>query len=217
MGTVVFFDADGVLLHPGNASQRSDSAWHHGLQSDLGIDHRQLTALFFSPRVDGRPSVMEECTSGNSAIEDVLLPILRELGYSADIESFLDYWFQRDAYVDRELLREVSRLRNAHGCLCFIVTSQEHRRAAYIWDELGLREHFDGMYYSAMLGHSKKSNEFYRAISSDFDFSRSQPIYFDDRIELVNQAASCGWDAHLYQSVTSVSQHPVLASLKSAD
>ncbi len=33
---------------------------------------------------------------------------------------------------------------------------QEHHRAAYLWDELGFKEHFKDIFYSARLGHLKK-------------------------------------------------------------
>ena len=38
------------------------------------------------------------------------------------------------------------------GVELHLVTVQEHRRAAYLWHDLGLRERFDGLHHSAAVG-----------------------------------------------------------------
>lgn len=213
MATNIFFDVDGVLLHPGNAHGRSPQPWHASLERDLGVDPRRLGEAFFSPTAPGAISWMEACSTGLAAIEEALPPVLAALGYKGDIETFLRYWFERDAHVDHALIDQIALLRDRNGCRCYLATSQEHRRAAFIWDELGMRDHFSGMYYTARLGHSKKTVEFYRAIAEDFDFAAAAPIYFDDREEMVRTAAAAGWDACLYESIESLRRHPAMAAL----
>lgn len=214
VGTIIFFDVDGVLLHPGNAHARTSQPWYATLQRDLGVDPRRLGEAFFAPTAPDAISLMEACSTGVAVIEDALPPVLEKLGYRGDIDTFLRYWFERDAHVDHALIDEIAALRNRHGCRCYLATSQEHRRADFIWNDLGMRDHFSGMYYTARLGHSKKSVDFYRAITEDFDFADNAPIYFDDREEMVRTAAEAGWDACLYESIVSVRRHPAIAALR---
>jgi putative hydrolase of the HAD superfamily len=215
-GKIVFFDVDGVLLHPGNAHGRSSQPWHATLERDLGVEPRRLSEAFFAPVGPGAISLMEACSTGMAVIEEALPPVLAKLGYRGDIETFLRYWFEHDAHVDHALIEEVAALRDRHGCRCYLATSQEHRRAAFIWNELGMRDHFSGMYYTARLGRSKKTADFYRAIAVDFDFASGVPIYFDDREEMVRTAASADWDACLYESIDSLRRHPAIAALRGA-
>jgi putative hydrolase of the HAD superfamily len=209
----VFFDVDGVLLHAGDANGRSSQPWFANLQRDLGVDPARLSERFFAPRTNEK-SLMEACSCGQAAIGDVLPSILVDLGYQGNLESFLSYWFEHEAYIDQAFLNAVAILRDRHGYECYLATSQEHRRAAYIWDVLKMKDHFSGMYYSAQVGHSKNSAEFFHAIASDFDFKVVAPVYFDDRIAFVRVAAAAGWDSWLYETIDSLRLHPRLAGGK---
>jgi putative hydrolase of the HAD superfamily len=208
---VIFFDVDGVVVHPGGRMNRSCQPWFSTLQNDLALDFSALSERFFVPGSDA-PSLMELCSLGRLDITDVLGPILKDLRYQGTVGDFLQYWFEHDAYVDDALLRLVEMLRASHGYRCYLATNQEHRRASYLWNVLGLKEHFDGMYYSARLGCSKKSPEFYQVVEADFDFAKP-PIYFDDREPFVQIASDAGWDARLYGSVDSLREHPRLSWL----
>ena len=207
----VFFDVDGVVVHPGSSSNRSYQPWFGTLESDLAIDFSSLSERFFAPGLN-KLSPMESCSLGKSDIADVLGPILKDLGYRDAVDDFLQYWFEHDAHVDDALLGIVSVLRVSHGYGCYLATNQEHRRASYLWDVLDLKKHFDGMYHSAKIGCSKKSLKFYRAVEADFDFIEP-PIYFDDREPFVQIASEAGWDAHLYRSLGSLREHPRLSWL----
>ena len=100
-----------------------------------------------------------------------------------------------------------------YGYACYLATSQEHRRASYIWEELGLRHHFADIFYSAKLGCSKKSVEFFRLIEARLGLPAERLLYFDDRESFVELARSAGWDAYLYDSSDSLRQSHDLAVL----
>lgn len=206
--TIVMFDVDGVVVLPGTRSAPSPHAWNARLKADLGIDPGRLSALFFAPSADGSASPMERCSTGRADIVDTLQPILVELGYRGDVEDLLSYWFERDAYVDPRPLEAAGILR-AHGWRCCLATSQEKRRARFLWEELRLRDHFDEMYCSADLGLSKKRPDFFRAVSEAE--TCPNPLYFDDRLDVVRCAAEAGWRSVHYTSVDSVRVHPVFA------
>jgi putative hydrolase of the HAD superfamily len=72
------------------------------------------------------------------------------------------------------------------------------------------------MYYAADLGLLKDSPDFFTKIehlvTHDFgDVSAAgPPLFFDDRQQVVDHAREAGWDAHLYQQVSDVTDHPRL-------
>lgn len=79
---------------------------------------------------------------------------------------------------------------------------------------LGLREHFEAMFYGADIGVPKKDPMFYRAIMERLAIAPDErPIQFDDRPELVALANGLGWDATVFRSVDGVRRHPRLRPL----
>ena len=204
---LVLFDVDGVVVLPGTRDAPSAQRWNAQLQTDLGIDPDWLSAHLFAPAADEVPSPFERCALGQADIVPTLQSILAEIGQAADVEALLAYWFERDAYVDPQVLAAVGALR-AHGYRCCLATSQEKRRAHHLWETLALRESFDQMYCTADLSLSKKQPEFFRAVSAAERCA--DPLYFDDRLDVVRCAAVAGWRAVHYTSVASVRDHPDL-------
>lgn len=207
---LLILDIDGVVVHPGSTTTRSTESWTAALERDLGIDPAKLVKHFFLPDAGRSTSLMDACSTGEMAVESALYGLMDKLGYSGDVETILSYWFSRDSYVDRSLLALVARLREGFGVKCHLATSQEHRRAAYLWDDIGLRDHFDGMFYSARLGISKKTPAFYDAVTNMLGLDAASAVYFDDRSEFVSIATSAGWSASLYESPSSISNHAIV-------
>jgi putative hydrolase of the HAD superfamily len=71
------------------------------------------------------------------------------------VQEFLEYWFKVENKVDARLLREVDQLRTA-GIRSFLATNQERYRTEYISREMGLSDHFDGIFSSAFVGYLKQ-------------------------------------------------------------
>ena len=51
----------------------------------------------------------------------------------------------------------------------YLVTGQEHYRAVYLCNDLGFREYFQDILYSARLGHLKSTPDFFIAVSAELD------------------------------------------------
>jgi putative hydrolase of the HAD superfamily len=213
--TILVLDVDGVVVHPGSPLQRSKFPWTAQLERDLGIPPSLLIKRFFAQDAGRAVSLMESCSIGEMSVEEALSAVLSQIGYSGNVETVLQYWFEHDAHVDQELLALVEQLRNELGVKCFLATSQEHRRASYLWDDLGLRRHFDGMYYSARVGLSKKTSAFYQAVGEAIGIEGADSVYFDDRLEFVQSAASAGWVSSLYESLSSIAAHPAITRWRS--
>ena len=178
-------DVDGVLIaHP------HPRGWSANLEIDLGISPAALHERFFRREWD-------DVVHGRAALRDRLAPALAEIAPAAFPDDLIAYWFSNDAHVDHRLLAELQHLRR-EGFELHLATVQEHERAKYIWDNLGLRETFDSIHYSAALGCSKPDHAFYRAVESATRLSPDAIFFIDDKVENVAAAKECGWTAALW-------------------
>ncbi|WP_125903143.1 HAD family hydrolase [Luteibacter rhizovicinus] len=212
---ILVLDVDGVVVHPGSPSQRSNVPWTAQLERDLGIPPSVLVKRFFAQDAGRSVSLMESCSIGEMAVEDALSAVLIQIGFSGGVETVLQYWFEHDSHVDRNLLALVAQLRDEVGLKCYLATSQEHRRASYLWNDLGLSNHFEGMFYSARVGFSKKTPAFYQAVGETIGIRGADSVYFDDRPEFVQYAASAGWASSLYESPACIAAHPTVTRWRS--
>jgi putative hydrolase of the HAD superfamily len=181
----IMVDVDGVLItHP------HPKGWSANLKIDLGISPSALHERFFRREWD-------DVVHGRAALRDRLAPALAEIAPAASPDVLIEYWFSNDAHVDNRLLAELQLLRR-EGFELHLATVQEHERAKYIWDNLGLRETFDSIHYSAALGCSKPNHAFYRAVESASRLSPDAIFFIDDKVENVAVAKECGWTAAMW-------------------
>jgi putative hydrolase of the HAD superfamily len=204
----IFFDVDGVVINGWHDDPARRRPWDARLSADLDVDRDAFQRLFFTA-CPGRPmSRMAECAAGRRDLRDALAEVLPELGYRGDIDAFMRYWFAADADLNAPLLATIAALRAAPSVRLFLATGQEHHRARHLWTTLGLREHFEAMFYSADIGMPKKDPMFYRTIMERLAIAPDErPILFDDQPELVALANGLGWDATVFRSVDDVRRH----------
>lgn len=192
----IFFDVDGVVINGWHADPARRRSWDTLLREDLGVDRDAFQRLFFTAISGRATSRMAECLAGRRDLHDALAEVLPELDYRGDVEAFMRYWFAADAALNAPLLATVGVLRTIPSVRLFLATGQEHHRARYLWTELGLRAHFEAMFYSADIGMPKKDPMFYRTIMERLAIAPDErPILFDDQPELVALANGLGWDA----------------------
>jgi putative hydrolase of the HAD superfamily len=187
---VLVLDIDGVvsLAQPGSAHP-----WYETLQADWGLTHDELRRDFFL--VD-----FIEVLRGRLDLYAALHPYLESKGLADRLEEFVDYWFAKDAVIDRALLAEADSWRRRTGGRCFAAANQEHHRVAYLRDHAGLDAHFDEIIYSAALGVCKPDRVFYTNAQARMGVAAAQSILFvDDNAANVDGARACGWRALLYR------------------
>jgi putative hydrolase of the HAD superfamily len=131
-------DVDGVVVRDPEARP-----WTADLQVELGIDPALLSSEFFDVYFD-------EVLLGRADLIERLDRVLPTLGAVSSSE-LVAYRFTRDSVLDARLLADLDAARS-QGLQLHLATLQEHRRASFLWDQLGLCEHFDAMHYSAALG-----------------------------------------------------------------
>jgi putative hydrolase of the HAD superfamily len=84
------------------------------------------------------------------------------------------YRFEKDSNVNVDVFRLVEEIRKRSRAQMFIATGQEHHRARYLWNELGFSKQFDGIFYSAEIGHPKKDIRFFEAINRSLEIDAGE-------------------------------------------
>lgn len=189
--TVLMVDVDGVIVRPSNPL-----GWSADIERDLGIPPAELQARFFRPHWD-------DVVHGRAPLRQRLALALAEIAPGVSCDRLIRYWFEADSRLDAELLAQLAAVR-ATGVELHLATVQEHERAAYLWNEMGLRAHFDHMHYAAALGVSKPSQEFYEAVERRVGLPPSAIAFIDDSDRNVKAALERGWQAALWTSGASL-------------
>ena len=157
-------DVDGVLV---DGRPEDGRHWHTSLQEDFGFTadtlHEQFFALYWENIVLGRAGLMEDLTTA-----------LQKIAPDVSPAKFVSYWFERDSRLVAPLLQQLSLLRSA-GIRVYLATNQEHLRATYLMERLGLAEHVDGIFYSARLGAKKPDLEFFAKVQAAIAYLDSAP------------------------------------------
>lgn len=188
-------DLDGVVVHG-----RDALPWHAALKADLGLDYSDIQRDFFAVH-------WAEVVRGRLDLFVALHEYFGAIGRSDMIEPFVDYWFEKDAEVDHELLADVAAWRRRTGGRVFAATNQEHHRVAWLRDKVGLAGHFDEIVYSAALGVCKPDRVFFTNAQARMGVQNSRSILFvDDSPANIDAARPLGWRAVLYRGRESLAR-----------
>lgn len=182
---VLMVDVDGVLVHAQRGAHWSDS-----LEADLGLSREMLDQAFFTPH-------WKDVMLGRADLHARLTPVLAEIAPHLSAQRLVDYWFAADARLDQTLLADLAILR-AQGLILHLATVQEHHRARYLWETLGLKRGFDAMHYAAELGCAKPDPAFYQAIEARTGYRPEDLALLDDRPANVEAARARGWGGILW-------------------
>lgn len=207
----IFFDVDGVLIDGWHARSDLRKPWDTTIEADLGVDRAAFQQSFFG-NVEGRStSRMLDCLTGLRDLKEALNEVLPGLGHRGNAGDFMRYWFEKDSNINAEVFELVRRLRERGGTQLFVATGQEHHRARYLWNELGFSKHFDRLFYSAELGCLKTDPQFFAGINRTLGIDADeQPLFFDDKENVVDLARRSGWDATVFTSARDIRDHPRL-------
>ena len=187
--TVLVLDCDGVVVK----GHREGGRWDKHLARDLGIDTAALQERFFNPH-------WRSISLGEADMREVLAQVWPELDCAASADVFVEYWFSNDAALDDDVLAQVDAWRAAGGN-AYLGTVQEHHRARYLWDTLGLKRHFDAIHYSAALGAWKPDAAFYERVHAELPVAApGEVIFLDDVMKNVDAANAFGWRASHFRS-----------------
>ncbi len=210
----MFFDVDGVLIDGWHADPARRRPWDLNLEQDLGVDRAAFQKVLFETPVGGYKSLMHVCVKGERDLKDALAEVLPGVGYAGTADDFVRYWFERDSNVNRDVLAVVERLARHDHVALYLVTGQEHHRAAHLWDDLGFSAYFTDILYSAKLGYLKNEPGFYTAVNEAVGVAAGErPVFFDDTPSVVALAREAGWDAVVFNTVDDLLRHGRLGAL----
>ncbi|HZG43768.1 MAG TPA: HAD-IA family hydrolase [Longimicrobium sp.] len=177
-------DVDGVLV---DGRPEDGRHWRTSLEEDLGVASDALHEHFFAP-------CWENVVLGRAGLMEDLVPALQKIAPHVSPAEFVSYWFERDSRIVAPLLAELSWARS-RGVRVYLATNQEHLRASYLMDTVGLASHVDGIFYSAQLGTRKPQLEFFAAVQAAVGLRADDLLLIDDSRQNVEAARKAGWQA----------------------
>lgn len=186
-------DVDGVVVHAPDGRR-----WDADLEADLGIAPAALQDLLFRGH-------FKAVSLGRADLLEVLAAVLPPIAPHVTPKAFIDYWFEKDSRLDHVLLEDLAVLR-AKGLQMHLATVQEHHRARYLWETLGLKDRFDAMHYAAALGCAKPSPEFWAAVQDRTGFAPADLLLIDDSPLNIEGARKAGWRAELWDGTRRLAQ-----------
>ncbi|MDQ3170535.1 MAG: HAD-IA family hydrolase [Acidobacteriota bacterium] len=180
----LMLDVDGVLV---DGRPEDGRHWQTSVEQDFGFSPESLREQFFAPYweniVTGRAGLMEHLTNALKNIAPLVNPA-----------EFVSYWFEQDSRLVAPLLPELSLVRS-QGIRVYLATNQEHLRAAYLMENMGLAEHVDGIFYSARLGAKKPDMDFFASVAAAVGLQGEEMLLVDDDRRNVEAALQAGWQA----------------------
>lgn len=177
-------DVDGVLV---DGRPEDGRHWQASLEEDLGFTSDALHEHFFAP-------CWENIVLGRAGLMEHLATALQKIAPHVRPAQLVSYWFQMDSRLAAPLLAELSLVRAA-GVRVYLATNQEHLRAAWLMEKLGLAEHVDGIFYSARLGAKKPDMEFFARVQAAVGLCGEELLLIDDSRPNIEAARKAGWQA----------------------
>lgn len=180
--------------------------WDQFLAADLGIDPEAFEQQFI------RPIYVPEVQTGRKTLVKALEEALPGLGYNGSAMNVLSAWMDRKTVVDKGLIALIEALRANGSARAFIASNQEDVRAYHLWDRLGLKRHFDDMFYSARLGAAKPDPAFFAAVDRHLGPQAEPPLFFDDYETIAAAATAHGWEGVHFDTSADCANHPWIAA-----
>ena len=186
---VVVWDFDGVL----NANVVDGRfIWADHLAQDWGVNRDAMAAHIFHPDRIG------QIMRGQLDLRTVLIEWRNAAGHDFDADSFLDYWFARDAHPDPVVMAQLERPGMRH----IIGTNNESRRAAYISQTMGFGARVEHIFASGHMGCAKPDDAYFDRIEAWSGTPRRAHALIDDTRRNVDAALARGWRAYHFTDAT---------------
>lgn len=182
----VLFDVDGLVIsgEEGYFSER------YAREHDIPVED---VSEFFTGE-------FRKCTFGKADLKEEMVPYLEKWGWEGSVDDFLAYWFRRESQVNPAVIEIVKKLREK-GIACYLATRQEKYRTEYFWEELGLKEYFDGIFSTCDIGCDKDQPEFWDAVIGRLGIEPGEILFFDDSEKNISCTKQYGIQSHLYSGI----------------
>lgn len=162
----------------------------------------QLSPAAICGRLE-RSEALISFETGSSIGTDFGSAFASELGLSICANEMLSIWARLAAVPKPNSLDYVRSLRRTWNVACFSNTSKLHWELSC--ERYSLDGFFDQRFLSFELGLHKPDPRGFEEVTARLGTTRSEIIYFDDRVDIVDAAKRHGWDAHVAQSPEEIS------------
>ncbi len=177
---LIAWDFDGVL----NANVVDGRfIWADNLEADLGVSHDAFVDFTFK---SGR---IRDIVRGDLDLHQVMTTWLADQGSPVSADAFLDYWFEKDAHPDAEVIGWLQATPARH----IIGTNNEARRAGYIENVMGFGDLVERVFASGRMGLGKPDPAFYQAITDWSGVPPERSLFIDDHGPNIAAADNLGW------------------------
>ena len=194
MPKCLMLDVDGVLVD----GRPSDGLrWDIDLTKDIGVSSKALVDEFFKRE-------WNDIVIGKKDLLPALSAVLSRIAPSVEAEYLIAYWFEMDSRIVEAVFRDVQKARQ-RGILVYLTTNQEHMRATYLMQTMGLHNEVDGIVYSAQAGCRKPQIEFYSFAEREICRQPHELLLVDDTLPNVEAAQAAGWEAVLWDGTDELS------------
>lgn len=140
MTRALVFDVDGVLVHGYHARPELQRRWDENLLADLGVDPDRFRDEFIFD------IFVKKVVIGQTALISALDRRLPALGFKGSSMEFAQYWLSHDSQLNEPLLEDLRQLKPSADIRLFIATNQDHMRAQWLWQTLGLNTIFEDIF-----------------------------------------------------------------------
>lgn len=209
MTLYLFMDIDGVIIR--NLAGRDPTkmrSWDEEARQKLGIDPNLMSECFFKKR-------FKSVLLGRVDLKDALTGAIHEMKLSCKADEVVNIWFSGDSQIDTNLLGMIDSLTSGGRVRAFLATNQEKYRAHYLWETIGLKDHFEDMFFSGEIGAFKIHDAYYRYVHKKLRINpnREDILFFDDGADNIAISKAIGWNAYLYKDIEDFSQNPEIMAL----
>ena len=191
----LMLDIDGVLV---DGRPNDGQHWKTDLQDDLGISPVELSQAFFKVE-------WQDIVEGRKDLVPTLETTLQAIASPVRAEDLIAYWFEKDSRVVNHVLSDCKAAKTA-GIQVYLTTNQEHKRAKYLMETLGLGSAVDGIAYSAQAGFEKPKPEFYLYAQNLTGLRPGDLLLVDDTPANIEGAIEAGWAAVLWDGSEKLSE-----------
>jgi FMN phosphatase YigB (HAD superfamily) len=181
----ILFDIDGLVV-------KREMYFSTRFLQDYGVPEEKIQKFFHNE--------FKACIIGNADLKVEIAKYLESWGWNKSVDELLQYWFEFESETDKQILRSVKELREK-GIHCYLQTKNEKYRCDYLWNVVGLKNHFDGIFASYELRCKKPEKEFWEIIWQKLKTPDKQEILVWDNEEAIIQSAKdFGFQAEVYTS-----------------
>jgi putative hydrolase of the HAD superfamily len=184
---VILFDLDGLII------TGSGRLFSERFSEKENIPMEQVSEFFINE--------FRECSFGKADLKEKITPYLSKWNYKRGVDDLLKFWFESENNINEEVLKIVKDLRSKN-IKCYVATRQEKYRKNYIWNDLRLKDKFDGIFCTCDIGYDKSEKEYWDYVSEELDLKHEEIVFFCDNQKNIDKAKSFGVESYYYEGIS---------------